>query len=220
MFDYVNKLQLALGDKARRTSLKLGAAVAALIGLGFLIAAAWSLLAWNLELGPAMASLIVGGVFALVGAVIWTQSNPERHPMPTGDELRAEVEMRLQGATDAAIDKVKSTATEAVDNAQAHVSAFFGAAPDKARNMAKTAGAGVGAMASNAVKGAATKAGISDDGLDEVKATVERAAPGVGLVGAFAVGMAIANALASRRNEEDLYFDDYDDDDDDWRRRR
>ena len=75
-------------------------------------------------------------------------------------------------------------------------------------------------MASNAVKGAATKAGISDDGLDEVKATVERAAPGVGLVGAFAVGMAIANALASRRNEEDLYFDDYDDDDDDWRRRR
>ncbi len=84
MFDYVNKLQLALGDKARRTSLKLGAAVAALIGLGFLIAAAWSLLAWNIELGPAMASLIVGGVFALVGALIWSQANPERHPMPTG----------------------------------------------------------------------------------------------------------------------------------------
>ena len=218
MFDYVNKLQLALGDKARRTSLKAGAAVAALIGLGFLIAAAWSLLAWNLELGPAMASLIVGGVFALVGAVIWTQASPERHPMPTGDELKAEVEMRLQDAADAAIDKVKTTATEAVDSAQAQVSAFFGGVPDKARDLAKTAGEGVGTMANNAVKGAATKAGISDDRLDEVKATVERAAPGVGLVGAFAVGMAIANALASRRSEEDLYYED-DDYDDDWRDR-
>ncbi|MBA4489348.1 phage holin family protein [Paracoccus sp. S1E-3] len=225
MFDYVNRLQLALGDKARRTSLKLGAAVAALIGLGFLIAAVWSLLAWNLELGPTVASLIVGGVFVLVGLVIWSQSGSERHRMPTGDELKTEVEMRLQGAADAAINKVKSTATEAVDNAQAHVAAFFGGAPDKARDLVKTAGSGVGAMASNAVKGAASKAGLGNDELNEVKAKVERAAPGIGLVGAFAVGMAIANALASRRSEDDLYFDEDDDlyldeDEDDWRTRR
>ena len=41
-----------------------------------------------------------------MGAVIWTQASPERHPMPTGDELKAEVEMRLQDAADAAIDIV------------------------------------------------------------------------------------------------------------------
>ena len=47
-------------------------------------------------------------------------------------------------------------------------------------------------------------------------ATQHRAAPAVGLAGAFAVGMAIASALRSRRSEEDLYYeDDYDDDDDD-----
>lgn len=42
MFDYVNKLQLALGDKARRTGLKIGAGVVVLIGAGFLTAALWS----------------------------------------------------------------------------------------------------------------------------------------------------------------------------------
>lgn len=238
MFDYVNKLQLALGDKARRTGLKIGAGIAALIGLGFLIAALWSWLAWNLELGPAMASLIIGGSFALIGVIIWAMAAAERHAMPTGTELKDEVEMRLSQATEAAFDMAKFKAESAMDNAQARVVSLFGVAEDKARNLVGTTEAkvhglasGVGNVAGEAVKGAAAKVGLTSENLQDAKATIERAtehraAPAVGLAGAFAIGMAIANALKSRRCEEDLYYDDEDEDydayeaEDDWRCRR
>ncbi len=206
MFDYVNKLQLALGDKAQRSGLKIGAGIAALIGAGFLIAACWSWLAWNLDLGPALASLIIGGCFALLGLVILSTIKPERHPMPTSDELKTEIEMRLNQATEAAFDKAKFKAEEAIDNAQARVASLFGSA---------------GAH----VQDAANSVGLTEDALTEAKAAVDRAtqhkaAPAVGLAGAFAVGMAIASALKSRRSKDDLYYDDEDDYDDDWRYRR
>ena len=107
MFDYVNRLQLALGDKARRAGMKAGAGVALLIGAGFLLAALWSWLAWQLDLGPTYASLIIGGVFALIGLIVWASGSKERHAVPSTDDLRSEVETRLSLAADAAIDKVK-----------------------------------------------------------------------------------------------------------------
>lgn len=211
MFDYVNKLQLALGDKARRTGLTVGAGIAALTGLGFLVAAFWSWLAWNQELGPALASLIVGGGFLLIGLIVLMMAGPERHQMPTSAELKSEVEMRLSQATEAALDKAKFKVEETVDSAQARVASLFGAAGDKVQNVAS---------------GAAGAVGLSGENLSQAKETLDqatqhRAAPAVGLAGAFAVGMAFASALKSRRSEEDLYYDDeYDDDDDDWDYRR
>ncbi len=212
MFDYVNKLQLALGDKARRTGLTVGAGIAALIGTGFLIAALWSWLAWNLDLGPALASLIVGGGFVLIGLIVLKAVGPERHPMPTSTELKSEVEQRLNQATEAAFDKAKLKAEEAMDSAQARVASLFGAAGDTAQGLATDAAHAVG---------------LTDENLHDAKEAIDRAvqhpaAPAVGLAGAFAVGMAIASALKSRRSADDFYYeDDYgDEDDDDWRFRR
>ena len=221
MFDYVNKLQLALGDKARRTGLKIGAGVVVLIGAGFLTAALWSWLAWHQDLGPALASLIIGGGFTLIGLVILGTVGPPRHEMPSSAELKSEVEMRLSNATEAAFDMAKLKASAAVDDAQARVSSLFGAAGDTARGVLSAAGA--------RAQDAASTVGLTEETLQDAKqainhATQHRAAPAVGLAGAFAVGMAIASALRSRRSEEDLYYeDDYDDDDDDdedWRYRR
>lgn len=220
MFDYVNKLQLALGDKARRTGLTIGAGIVALIGAGFLTAALWSWLAWYQELGPALASLIIGGGFVLIGLLILAAVGPQRHQMPTSAELKAEVEMRLSDATEAAFDMAKLKASAAVDDAQARVTSLFGAAGDTAL--------GVVNAASARVQDAASSVGLTGETVQEAKAafdhaTQHRAAPAVGVAGAFAVGMAIASALASRRSKDDLYYeedDDYDDDEDDWRYRR
>ena len=51
MFDYVNRLQLAAKDSARRTVMKVVAGLILAIGAGFLIAALWSYLAINLGWG-------------------------------------------------------------------------------------------------------------------------------------------------------------------------
>ncbi|MFD1796003.1 phage holin family protein [Paracoccus aurantiacus] len=225
MFDYVNKLQLALGDKARRTGLKVGAGVVVLIGAGFLLAALWSWLAWNLELGPAIASLIIGGGLALIGLILWLASGAERHPMPTGSELKSEVETRLSDATDAALEKAKFKAEEALDSAQARVAGLFGAITGTARSAKSKAADGVhsfadkasdlASKASDVASDAAHKVGLDEHTLDDAKESIDRAlnsraAPGIGVAGAFAVGVAIASALKSRRHEEDFYYDDDD----------
>ncbi|MDO5606528.1 MAG: phage holin family protein, partial [Paracoccus sp. (in: a-proteobacteria)] len=211
MFDYVNKLQLALGDKARRTSLKAGAGVVALIGVGFLLAALWSWLAWNLDLGPAMASLMIGGAFAVIGLGLWAMSRAERHAMPATEELRREVEARLSLATDAALDKARFKAEETLDSAQERVVSLIHSVEDRARGFVGDAEARVYGFANRAggVAGSAARSvGLTEerlrgarDGLD--RAARSRAAPGVGLLGAFAVGLAIAGAISRRGSSRD-----------------
>lgn len=207
MFDYVNRMQLALGDKARRAGMKAGAGVALLIGAGFLLAALWGWLAWHLALGPALASLILGGGFALIGVVIWLLSGAERHTVPTTDDLRQEVEARLSLAADAAIDKVKFRAETAVDEARAKVSSLFGMAPGGARKAADQTGEDT----------AGQGAGIAAEALSTARETLDRAVesragPGLGLAGAFALGLVLAHTLSNGgRSADDPY-----DDDDDW----
>lgn len=222
MFDYVNKLQLALGDKARRTGLKVGAGVAALIGAGFLLAALWSYLAENLGLGPALASLIIGVAFLLVGLVVFLLSKSERHSMPSTDELKSEVEARLTLAADVALDKAKYKAEEAMDSAQARVHSLFSTVENKAMGLmgrtekrVKNAGAEVQSAATDAAR----KVGLTPETVREAKeklgrAKESRAAPGVGIAGAFAVGLAIAQALRGRNrddqyDDDDYYYDEY-----------
>lgn len=222
MFDYVNKVQMALGDKARRTGLKVGAGVVALIAVGFLLSALWSFLAWRLELGPTYASLIIGGGFLLIALILLMMSKSERHSMPTTDELKNEVEARLSLAADTALDKAKFKAEETMDSAQQRVHALFGKAEDTARGFVSRTESKVHDVTSDVTAKAgdlAQKVGLTDQNLREAKdsfdrATQSRAAPGVGIVGAFAVGMAIAGALRGRRGKDDFYYDDFDDDDD------
>ncbi|SDD75925.1 Putative Holin-X, holin superfamily III [Paracoccus isoporae] len=220
MFDYVNKVQLALSDKARRTGLKAGAAVIALIALGFLLSALWSFLAWRLELGPTYASLIIGGGFLLIALILQLMSNSEKHSMPSTDELKNEVEARLSLAADTALDKAKFKAEETMDSAQQRVHALFGKAEDTARGFVSRTESkvhDVTADVSTKAGDLAEKVGLTDRNLREAKdsfdrATQSRAAPGVGIVGAFAVGMAIAGALRGRRDRDDFYYDDFEDD--------
>lgn len=219
MFDYVNRLQLALGDKARRAGLKAGAGVVLLIGVGFLLAALWSWLAWQLELGPTYASLIIGGVFALIGLIVWASGSKERHAVPSPDELRSEVETRLSQAADSAIDKVKFQAESAVEGAKARVSSLFGGAGEAARSAAKGASglaADAGGKLGETVADMAGKGGEALKGARETldRAVETKAGPAIGLAGAFSLGLIVAAALAQSRSKDDFYYDDEDDWDD------
>lgn len=221
MFDYVNRMQLALGDKARRVGMKAGAGVALLIGAGFLLAALWSFLAWRLELGPTYASLIIGGGFALIGLIVWLMSNSERHAVPSTDELKNEVEARLSLAADAAIDKVKYRAESAVEGAKSKVTSLFGAATDTVKGAAHSAGdaaSGAGHKVGEMATEVAEMGGVA---LDKAKETLDqavetKAGPAIGLAGAFSVGLIIANALSRGRSKEELYYYDEDDWEDDY----
>ncbi|TKW66151.1 MAG: phage holin family protein [Paracoccus denitrificans] len=209
MFDYVNRMQLALGDKARRAGMKAGASVALLIGAGFLLAALWSWLAWHLELGPAYASLIIGGAFAVIGLIVWLASSKEKHAVPSADDLRSEVETRVGLATEAAIDRVKYEAGSAVEGAKAKVSSLFGGVADKVSNVAH----GAGDLASGAGKEVSKVASKGGELLSEARETLDtamepKAGPGIGLAGAFAVGMVLAGALSRSRSKDDFYYDD------------
>lgn len=217
MFDYVNRMQLALGDKARRAGLKAGASVALLIGAGFLLAALWSWLAWHMELGPAYASLIIGGSFAVIGLIVWAASGKERHAVPTSEDLRSEVQTRLSLATDAAIDKVKFEAGNAVDTAKTKVNSMFGGAAGSVMNVAH----GAGDLAAGASQKVSRVAELGSDALHEARETLDRAVepkagPAVSLAGAFAVGMALSGLLARSRSKDDFYYDDEDDWEDDY----
>ena len=70
MFDYAQRLQLALGDVVRRSALKVIAGVVLAVAIGFLLAALWSWLAHGLGWGATMASLAIGGGFVVIGAII------------------------------------------------------------------------------------------------------------------------------------------------------
>ncbi|HMQ40265.1 MAG TPA: phage holin family protein [Paracoccus sp. (in: a-proteobacteria)] len=203
MFDYLDRLQLALGDKARRTGMKSGAGAVAGIGAGFLLAALWSWLTWGLDLGPTVASLIIGVAFLIVALIIWLAASKHSHPMPTGEELRSEIEARLSGMADAAIDKAKSRAEAAVDGARSRVFSIFGSAGDTVKD---------------------TEAAMSDiareggEALKDARETLDRAVgtkagPAIGLAGAFALGVVIASTLGRSRGKDDFYYDDWDEDD-------
>ncbi|MFV0292985.1 MAG: phage holin family protein [Paracoccus sp. (in: a-proteobacteria)] len=196
MYDYVNQMQLALGDKARRAALKAGGAITMMIGTGFLIAAIWNWIAWYLELGPIFASLIIGGIFTLAGLIVWLMGTSPRHPVPTTDDLRREVGTRLNLAADAAMDKVKNRAESAMGNAQDRVSSLFGSANDRVRNLADDAAE----MTSSTAETAARAMEQASDAVREAHETLNRtiqspAGPAIGLAGAFALGMILAGAM-------------------------
>ena len=208
MFDYIDRMRLALGDKARRTGMKAAAVAALLIGSGFLLAAAWSWIAWGLELGPIGASLVIGGIFALAGMILWGMAATERHKVPGTEDLKNEVSARLNLAAEAAIGKVRHGAETVMDSAQTRVSSLFGIRGGAAEGADGDSRDGGGNPVSEAAETVGEALKDARETLDRAVAT--KAGPAIGLAGAFALGVMIASAMKGRR--EDDGWDDWDED--------
>lgn len=224
MFDYARNMQLALADVGRRSAFKAAAGVVILIGAGFLLAALWSFLAWSLGWGPVGASLAIGLLFAIIGIVLFSMSKTVKHPMPTTDELRAEVETRVSLATDAALEKARIKATEVVDTVENRVNSLVDDVSWRASKFADDAEAKVQGFTRNVAGQAASKVGLTPQFFSEAQDTLTRvkdsnAATIPPLMGAFAIGVALASKLQSwRHSDDDDYadyadYDDYEDDD-------
>ena len=143
MFDYARNMQLALTDTVRRTGLKAAGAVVAVIGVGFLIAALWTFLAYHLHWGSLGASLAVGLIFVVGGFIVMRMGGAVRHPVPSTDELKAEVETRVSLATDAALEKARLKAVEVVDTVENRVHGMVDEASYRAQKFADDAEAKV-----------------------------------------------------------------------------
>lgn len=216
MFDYARNMQLALSDAGRRAAMKAAAGAVFALAAGFLIAALWTFLARNLGWGPLGASLAIGILFVIVGVVLWSMSKKVEHPMPSTDELKAEVETRLSLATDAALEKARVKATEVVDTVENKVQGLVNEAAYKAEKFASDAEAKVQGFTRNVAGQAARKVGLTPSFLAEAQDTVDRVkssnmATIPPLLSAFAVGIAIANRVQAWRQSDEPY--DADDDD-------
>ena len=220
MFDYARKMQLAVGDAGRRVALKAAAGVVALIGAGFLLAALWTFLAHHLHLGSLWASLIIGLLFVVIGVVLIMMSKTVKHPVPSTDELKAEVETRVSLATDAALEKARIKATEVVDTVENRVMSLVDDVSMRASRFVDDAEAKVQGFTRNVVGDAGRRVGLTPQFFAEAQETIAKvkdsnAATIPPLISAFAVGIALANKVQSwrhRDDEADYYHDGYDDD--------
>lgn len=215
MFDYAQRLQLALKDTARRSAMKAAAGVILVVAAGFLIAAVWSFLAHNLGWGPALASLVVGGVFVLVAVILWMASKKPKHEMPTKEDLRKEVEARITLAKDAAINRARTEAERVVDMAGNKVASLMDDATYRANKLADDTERRV----YGAARHAAEAVGLTSTNIETVRSkfdgatdTLSRsnssnAASIAKLLGAFAVGITLAAKLREGR-DSDEYRDD------------
>lgn len=215
MFAYAKNMQLALSDKLRRTGLAAGAGVVLTLGAGFLLAALWTYLADHLGWGPLFASLAIGSVLVVVGLIFLLMARSERHPVPSTDDLRLEVEQQLNLAANAAINKVSDAADSTLERAASKASAILDLAEHKvhavsddlgyrANRMADRAEARVYGAARHAGEATAQKLGLGsmlgrggEDGRASKLATV---AP---LLGALAVGVTLASRFQDRRHRDE-----------------
>lgn len=219
MFDYASKMQLALSDAVRRVAIKAIAGVVALIGAGFLLAALWTFLARKLGWGPLGASLAIGLLFIVIAAVLMGRSKTVAHPVPTTDELRAEVETRVSLATDAALEKARSKATEVVDTVEDKLTLLVDTAADRAGSLVRDAESRVHGLTRDVASGAARKVGLTPQFFSDAQNTIDRvkdsnAATVPPVLGAFAVGLVLASKLKKRHRRDD--FADYEQFDENW----
>lgn len=188
MFDYVQKLQLALGDVARRTGLKAAAGLILGIGAAFLVAALWSWLATELGWGAMLASLTVGGGFVLIGLIMFGVASRQKHRMPTTDDLKREVQARVSLAADAATDRARTEAVRIADLAEQRVQGFV-----------RDSAAGIGLTTEN-IQAARDGARHAAEGAS--RAANSNAGSMAKLIGAFAIGVALAARLKEGRMSE------------------
>lgn len=216
MFDYAQRLQLALKDTARRSAMKAAAGVILAVAAGFLVAALWSFLAHDMDWGPALASLAVAALFIVAGLILFMMSKKTKHEMPTTDDLKKEVEARVSLAADAAVEKARSEAERVVDMAGNKVSSLMDEASYRATKLADDTERRVFGVA----RSAAQAVGFTQSNLDTVRSKVEdaqdtlsranssNAASMAKLLGAFAIGVTLAAKLRERDDEDDYDYQD------------
>ncbi len=221
MLNVSRRFHLALSDLGRRAGLMAGAGLALLVGAGFLLAALWSWLAHGLGWGPALASLAIGGLCLLIAAGLALAGRKARHAMPTAGDVQAEVEARAKLAADAAIGAVKTQAAQAktaaeqrlhglwdrtryrADRAAEGLDATAARVADTVAGVASRAGGGSGAAAGPG--GAADPLGEALNGARDMAEQFarSRAAPGVAVASAFAIGLALANLFGGADDEDE-----------------
>lgn len=211
MFDYVQRLQLALSDTARRTAMKVVAGVVLAVGAGFLLAALWSWLAYGLGWGATLASLAIGGGFVVIALILLAAASKPRHEMPTSDDLKREVEARVNLVADAAADRARQEAGRVMDMAGNKVTSLMDQASYRANKFANDAERRVYSTA----RETAEKVGLTPENVEAAKRTfastaetTTRAANSnagsmAKLIGAFAIGIAFANRLRGDRDDDD-----------------
>ena len=211
MFDYAQRLQLALKDTARRSVMKVVAGLVLAIAAGFLIAALWSFLAHELEWGSALASLAIGGVFVLIAVVLLAMSKNTKHEMPSKEDLRKEVEARVNLAAEAAAEKARIEAARMMDMAGNKVVSLMDDAAYKANKLADDTERRV----YGAVRNVTVSTGLTSSNIQLVKAKVDEATHTLSragnsnagsmakLLGAFAVGITLASKLGERRHHDE-----------------
>lgn len=213
-------MQLALTETVRRSALKAGAGVVIGVGAGFLMAALWTFLAHHLGWGSLAASGVIGGVFVLIGVVVIVTAGKVRHQPPTSEDLKREVEARVALAGEQISDMAKAKVQAIAGLASQRVHSLVDEVGYKANAFADGAEARVQHFARNTAVDAARSVGITAENVDEAKAIARKvkssnAAAVGGLVGAFAVGIALASRLAGPRDDDfddqDYYSDYYDD---------
>lgn len=216
MFDYAQRLQLALKDTARRSAMKAAAGVVLAVAAGFLVAALWSFLAHNLEWGPALASLAVAALFILAALILFGMSKRVVHEMPTTDDLKKEVEARVTLAAEAAVEKARAEAERVVDMAGNKVSSLMDEASYRVTKLANDTERRVFGVARNA----AQAVGFTQANMNTVRAKVEdaqdtltrannsNAASMAKLLGAFAIGVTLAAKLRERQDDDDYDYED------------
>ncbi|MFC3169520.1 MULTISPECIES: phage holin family protein [Paracoccus] len=215
MFDYAQRLQLALKDTARRSAMKAVAGVVLAIAFGFLVAALWSFLAHDLGWGPALASLAVGILFVAVAVILLAMSKRAKHEMPTKEDLRKEVEARVHLAAEAAAEKARTEADRLMDMAGNKVASLMDDASHRANKLADDTERRVYGAARNAAEAVgltATNINTVKSKVQNANATLSRAnstnaASMAKILGAFAVGITLAAKLREGR-DPDPYEDD------------
>lgn len=220
MFAYVRNMQLALTDKLRRAGLTAGAGGFLLIGLGFLLAALWTWLAYHLDWGALAASAVMGGGFVLIGLALLVAARKERHAAPTAEDLKAEIEAQVNLMTDAAVAK----ASEAADAALARVSGKAGRLMGLAEQKVHSAVDGLSYKAdryADRAEGSAYRIARDVENSAQNAPNIAVIAP---LIGAFALGVTLAGRVQDWRHRGERSWDDDDyagfDGSEDWRDER
>lgn len=217
MMDVSHRFKLALSDMARRSGLRVAAGLLAILGGGYLLAALWSLLARDLRWGPTIASLVIGVLCLILTGILLLVSRKTRHDMPTGDDVKREMAARVSLAGDMAMNTVKTRVKNAGKGAAQKASSLFDIARFKADTAAEKLDEGVEKVRttppSELAAESAGRIGIDPDkvraGITQAGQAFEsfknmRSAPAIGLVAAFAIGLAIANRLSSDEDDEEV----------------
>lgn len=219
MFDYARNMKLALADTMRRSALKAAAGVVMALGAGFLLAALWSFLATELGWGSMLASLTIGGIFVFIGGIVLMTAGRVRHAPPTSDDLKAEIQARVDMVADATIGRARNEATRFVDMAEARVHGLIDRATGEATRVVGDAERSVRNLAHGTVDKVtetAEKVGLTSrnlhaaqdaagDALDSARRAADSNAGSMAkLAGAFGVGLALASKVQDWRRSDDI----------------